>query len=126
MLCLALPLPLRRKLLPVVLLGAASLAASVGFAQPELPAGPNRELVLAMCSGCHSLYLVVQNRMDRGHWDKTLRMMEERHKLTFFDAQIREKILTYLAEFLAPQTSEKDGVSGLAALHLNPLPLPAP
>ena len=88
----------------------------------EIPPGKNRELVLALCSSCHSLQLVGQNRMTRSAWDRTLQWMETKHKLRFYSPLLREQILDYLGEYLTPGPLLSDPLNGLPPLELNPLP----
>ena len=50
--------------------GASFLASGVCLAQvPELPAGPNRELVARMCQSCHDLSMVFDTGgLSRTDW----------------------------------------------------------
>lgn len=90
----------------------------------ELPEGKHRELVVAICSACHSLALVAQNHLDRPQWEATLKGMEARHNLVIPAPELREKILDYLVEKFGPLPDKiQEGVSGLPSLRLNPLPL---
>ncbi|MDZ7712799.1 MAG: hypothetical protein U5L06_06675 [Rhodovibrio sp.] len=87
-------------------LGGA-LAAGVGWSAPAaaqsdayggLPEGENRVLVFALCSGCHSVKLVMQQGMTRAKWDATLDWMVEQQGMPELDAQTESEVLDYLAE----------------------------
>ena len=55
----------------------------------------NWELVRANCSGCHSVSLVTQNRMNATSWIQTIRWMQQKHNL--WDLGENEaKIIAYL------------------------------
>jgi hypothetical protein len=103
-----------RSLLATLFIG--TFAARV---HADLPEGKNRELVMAMCSGCHSLKLVEQNAMSRERWDRTLQGMEKRHNLVFNSSELRTQILDYLGTYLGAKETQVDQVSGLPLLHLN-------
>ena len=86
-----------------------------------LPKGEHREIVGSMCSACHSIKLVVQNKMQRHEWDKTLQWMEVKHNLPKYPNDIRNKILDYLGQALKPEG--KSTIDGkLGPRNINPLP----
>ena len=99
----------RRHLLAAGLLAGlgGALAAGVGWPAPAtaqsdayggLPEGENRVLVFALCSGCHSVKLVMQQGMTRAKWDATLDWMVEQQGMAELDAQTESQVLDYLAE----------------------------
>ena len=55
------------------------------------------ELVRANCSGCHSVRLVTQNRMNATRWVQTIRWMQEKHNLWGL-GENEPKIIAYLAK----------------------------
>lgn len=72
-------------------------------AQDSLPTDPETglvlegdwQLVLANCSGCHSIRLVTQNGMSAEGWLETIRWMQEKHNLWDLGKN-EEKIVAYL------------------------------
>ena len=75
--------------------------------EPEfegLPKGLGREEVFYTCSACHSLRLVIQQRLARDIWDETLTWMVEEQDMTELEADEREIILDYLGTFLSATT----------------------
>jgi hypothetical protein len=65
---------------------------------------PGRNLVVAHCSGCHSLKLIEQNRLDRKAWLSTIRWMQESQGLWPL-GPAEDTILDYLSEHYAPTAS---------------------
>jgi hypothetical protein len=83
-------------------LAAASLiTVGMAAAQPlrDLPTGPNRDLVLRVCEGCHDIQMVLDTGgLSREDWEITLNMMGT-YGMQISDGD-RALILTYLATFL--------------------------
>jgi hypothetical protein len=87
-------------------LGVLGLAlASPGFpasAQEDpyqgLPPGPGRDDVMAWCSGCHAMHLVVQQGMSRSRWDDTISWMISEHNMPKPTEAERKALLDYLAK----------------------------
>ena len=79
---------------------APALVSSSALAQDEdwdnLPPGEHRELVYALCSGCHSAKLVAQQGLSRHRWDKLLDWMVEEQGMADLDAETRDQVLDYL------------------------------
>ncbi len=77
-----------------------ALAAPSALAQDEdwdnLPPGEHRELVYALCSGCHSAQLVAQQGLNRHRWDKLLDWMVEEQGMAELDPETRDQVLDYL------------------------------
>ncbi len=59
-------------------------------------------LVRGSCTGCHSANLIMQNRMTRDNWLKSIRWMQETQGLWEFPPELEEKILDYLGTHYAP------------------------
>jgi cytochrome c5 len=85
------------------ILGAAvSILGTAAAQRPELPAGPNREVVSRECQACHDLSMVFAAAgMSREGWDA---LMDE---MTSYGMNItkeeRAKIVDYLATNLGPR-----------------------
>ena len=89
-----------------VILGIALLAGTI-FAQDVdketgLVIDKGLETVKRNCTPCHSAKLVIQNRMDRDDWLKTIRWMQETQNLWQFPPDTEKQILDYLAKHYAP------------------------
>ena len=66
-----------------------------------LPQGEGREEVYYLCSACHSIKTVVQQRLSREMWDKTLDYMVAEQGMPELDAEDRSQILNYLATYVS-------------------------
>ncbi|XOV89967.1 MAG: hypothetical protein ACFHX7_08780 [Pseudomonadota bacterium] len=66
------------------------------LAAAELAADPERDLVIASCTACHSADLITQNRMNRSGWEKTIRWMQKHHGLWDL-GPYEPRVLDYLA-----------------------------
>lgn len=85
------------------LLGALPLISPALAQDAEwdnLPAGEHRELVYALCSGCHSAKLVAQQRLNRKRWDKLLDWMVEEQGMAELDPETEGQVLDYLSTVL--------------------------
>jgi hypothetical protein len=81
-----------------------------------LPAGEHRELVFAVCHGCHSVKLVTQQGMTRKKWDSTLTWMVEKQGMPRLDPATEAAILDYLSTHFGVEsrgtgTANNDGLS---------------
>ncbi|MBT6032195.1 MAG: hypothetical protein HOH19_06440 [Kordiimonadaceae bacterium] len=68
--------------------------------EPEmalLPQGEGREEVFYLCSACHSIKTVVQQRLSRDMWDKTLDYMVSDQGMPELETEERAQILNYLS-----------------------------
>lgn len=66
-----------------------------------LKIAPGWETVKANCLSCHSSKLIVQNRMSRESWEKSIRWMQETQGLAnLYDNE--PVILDYLGKYYAP------------------------
>jgi cytochrome c len=101
-------MPVRRVCAMIGLLAGlgGALAAGTGLPAPAaaqdnayggLPEGKNRVLVFGVCSGCHSVKLVMQQGMPRAKWDKTLDWMVEQQGMPQLDPETESAVLDYLA-----------------------------
>ncbi|MEW5726819.1 MAG: hypothetical protein AB1918_03240 [Pseudomonadota bacterium] len=75
-----------------------------GEQEAALPPGEGREVVEGICSGCHSIRLVTQQRLSRERWDSLLDWMVAEQGMPELDAETRERVLDYLGSHLAPKT----------------------
>ena len=88
---------------PKLLFGVVSISiAMLGTAaaqRPDLPAGPNRDLVSRACQACHDLGMVVAaTGLTREGWNATIEEMISYGMRV--DREDREKILEYLSSYL--------------------------
>lgn len=94
--------------------GVLAAGSGPGAAQQNeyggLPEGPNRVLVFAICSGCHSVKLVMQQGMTRAKWDETLDWMVEQQGMPRLDPDTESDVLDYLAEHF--NTDHRPGGAG--------------
>jgi hypothetical protein len=85
----------------VIVILSAQMAAAQTRDDPRMPEGPNRDLVIRTCLGCHPLnYLYSTVGRTRQGWDRTLEDMT-RYGMNV-TAQERALILDYLATSLGP------------------------
>jgi mono/diheme cytochrome c family protein len=104
----------------IVLAAAAWLGLWPGGAAAQDPdqlaEGEGRNLVAAICSGCHSLQLVTQQGMPRKKWDQLLDWMVEQQGMPQLDPSTEAAILDYLDAHYgvpdAPQDPTRAGGSG--------------
>lgn len=61
-----------------------------------LPVGPGAEDTFYLCSACHSISLVTQQRLTDERWDYLWTWMIEEQGMPEQDAETRETILDYL------------------------------
>jgi hypothetical protein len=69
-----------------------------------LKIAPGWETVKANCLSCHSSKLIVQNRMTRDGWEKTIRWMQKTQGLGELNDN-EAVILEYLGTYYAPQNT---------------------
>ncbi len=91
---------------------------------PSLPKGKDQDLVIGMCTGCHSAGMIAQHRMTRVNWDKTITWMQKNHNLWEIPQDLRQRILDYLGTFLSPLShhADSDPMDQLTPRNVNPLP----
>lgn len=62
----------------------------------SLPDGPGKEEAFYSCHGCHSFFLVRQQRLSRKHWDELFDWMVEEQGMPEIEGEERQLILDYL------------------------------
>jgi hypothetical protein len=88
----------RRALLALIIGLGGMIPAEARDDYDALPDGEGKDLVYSVCSGCHSLKLVMQQGMTRVRWDKTLDWMYEKQGMARLQPEIEDQILDYLAK----------------------------
>ncbi len=82
----------------------AYLSTHFGTAEADsfggLPVGPGQEDTYYACDQCHSIRLVLQQRLDRDSWDETLDWMVEEQGMTEPEPDLRALLLNYLSTYL--------------------------
>lgn len=87
-----------------------------------LPPGNGREQVINNCNQCHSIKLVVQNKMTREGWDQTITKMQVKHDLWELEIKERKQVLDYLSQNFHP-TQKGPSLDGeMGPRKVNPLP----
>ncbi len=70
--------------------------AADDFDYDGLPPGAGREDVFVQCSTCHSLRLVMQQRLSRERWEEILEWMVEEQGMAALSYPEQDRILDYL------------------------------
>ena len=83
---------------------ALAFDAVPGIAEENLPDGAGREEVEIYCAACHSLKIVVQQRLSRDAWDETLVWMVEEQAMDPLSRDERKLVLDYLATHFNAET----------------------
>ena len=96
----------RLLLLVLSVIAAISTAAiaQIEDEEPEmalLPLGEGREDVFYLCSTCHSIKTVVQQRLSREVWDETLVWMVDEQGMPPLEEEERQQILEYLSTYVS-------------------------
>jgi hypothetical protein len=78
---------------------AASAVAQVPgqLAIEALPDGPGRETAFYTCGACHSLQLVVQQRLNAGRWDQLITWMVTENRMPEPTPETRAVLIGYLS-----------------------------
>ena len=74
--------------------------------QDDLPEGPNKSLVVAKCTRCHSAQIFATHRQSSSAWDETISKMQTKG-LVLSDEEY-DKVLTYLSTYLGPPPATID------------------
>ena len=75
-------------------------AGASGQSPVQLPEGPGKDLVEAVCTACHTLERVAAKHATKAQWqDKVLEMLQEDPDIT---QQERDRIVEYLASAFPP------------------------
>lgn len=90
---------------PAASFGAASMGVSFNPADPfgGLPQTDGYDLVAAYCSACHSLRIVMQQRLTPERWDELLDWMVQKQGMIEPDAEIRAQIRAYLVRHFSTE-----------------------
>ncbi len=80
-----------------------SAGVAAGEDYEGLPAGPGREEVFYLCRACHSLKIVLQQRLSREVWDETLVWMIEEQGMPAPEPADYARLLDYLGSRLSPE-----------------------
>ncbi len=104
----------RRALLALIIGLGGILPAAAQDDYEALPEGDNKDLVYGVCSGCHSIKLVMQQGMSRKKWDSTLEWMYEQQGMPRLDEETESQVLDYLAEHFGVEKRNQDAGSGLS------------
>ena len=86
----------------------ATVSAQEEDEDPEmalLPIGEGREDVFYLCSACHSIKTVVQQKLSRDKWDEMLDYMVAEQGMPELEAVDRQRILDYLATHVSIEKS---------------------
>lgn len=86
----------RIQLLPAILT-ATALHAQVNEPLKSLPAAPEHDLVVHVCSGCHAPEMIAARRRSALEWDDIIARMVD-HGARATEAQ-QDQILDYLVRF---------------------------
>ena len=70
---------------------------SLGAGQKIIESGAGMALVVAKCSGCHSLHLVKQQGLSRESWLETLEWMIDEQGMDALNENEEKQILDYLS-----------------------------
>ncbi len=74
--------------------------AAVAQSPVQIPEGPGKDLVEAVCTACHTLERVAAKHATKAQWqDKVLEMLQEDPDIT---QQERDRIVEYLATAFPP------------------------
>jgi len=88
----------RRAVLALMIGLGGVLPAEAQDDYEALPEGEGKNIVYGVCSGCHSVKLVMQQGMTRKKWDKTLDWMYEQQGMPELQPDIEKQVLDYLAQ----------------------------
>jgi len=102
---------LRRAALALIIGLGGTLPAAAQDDYEALPEGENKDLVYGVCSGCHSVKLIMQQGMTRKKWDKTLEWMYEQQGMPRLDEKTESQVLDYLAANFNVDQEKDEGPS---------------
>lgn len=88
----------------MLILPAQAQTRSALHSASQLHEDPNKAIVQAHCTGCHSAALITQNRLTRQGWLDTIRWMQEKQGLWPLGEQ-ETQILDYLEKYYYPQST---------------------
>jgi len=70
-------------------------------AMTDLPPGEGREVTFALCGACHSMKLVVQQRLPEHRWDELWTWMIQTQGMPDPGPDLKKQIVTYLKQNFA-------------------------
>ncbi|MCK6450275.1 MAG: hypothetical protein L6R19_05380 [Alphaproteobacteria bacterium] len=73
----------------------------------ELPDKAGRDEVVGICGACHSLKLVVQQRLPRHRWEELMVWMTEKQGMPKLPPEDEKLIVDYLVENLGPPPARR-------------------
>ena len=76
-----------------------------------LVAGIGQDEVAGLCGACHSVRLVIQQRLSRDRWSEILDLMVDEHEMPRLLAEEEAVILDYLARFYGSDRACLPGTS---------------
>lgn len=86
----------------LLIVGAVLLAVAATNAQ-SLPDGAGKDIVQARCLSCHEADLIVEQRLTRTGWERSVDKMVRWGAVVSADQ--REPLVTYLATHFRPKTA---------------------
>lgn len=89
-----------------------ALAATLQSSSDELAPGAGRDLVVTVCTGCHTSQIIVASHMSRKSWETTLTWMEDTQGMIPLEPSVRKAILDYLETTQGLDGDEASGETG--------------
>lgn len=99
---------LRRALLALMIGLGGVLPAEAQDDYEAMPDGEGKDTVYGVCTGCHSIKLVMQQGKTRKTWDKTLDWMVEEQGMPELDPETEKTVLDYLAKHFDVDNATQD------------------
>ncbi len=90
-----------------VVLSAPARTQSDGEETFGLPDEKGREEVIAFCSGCHSIRLVVQQGLTRAGWEELLQVMYDEQEMPQLEPGDTVLVLDYLTKHVGPDNHKQ-------------------
>ncbi len=107
---------------------ALSLAVPAGGGGADGAAGPGglangagRDEVAGLCGACHSVRLVIQQRLARDRWAEILDLMVDEHEMPRLAAEEEQAVLDYLARFYGPDRGSPGPTAVPQGIRMRPL-----
>lgn len=103
---------MRSVLLALIIGIGGGVPADAQDAYKQMPDGESKDIVYGVCSGCHSIRLVMQQGMSRKRWDKLLDWMVEKQGMAPLTPEIEEQVLDYLSANFGEDEHQAEGQRG--------------